>query len=325
MVGQRCGDAARVSALVFCYNHSAYVAGCLDSVVAAGGPGLEIVVIDDASTDGSVARINSWRAANPSVRLRLVVNPANFALPRNMNRAIAIAGGELLALVAADDRLLPHGIAARVEYMEAHPDLLGCFADCHVIDATGRRLFESGIEGLFRAAGMRKRWLTSPRLVARSVVFHWAVPGPVFMARRSALVALGGYDESVPFGEDWDMFLRLSARRGLGFVDRCVAEYRVHGASATFMRQRDIRASVAHVAAQRWADFKGLERIYLRLLARQARPRRGLARLAPGHLFRALLTRCLSLWAQADLAWHGSRRRTPWLAGVPPEAAGGEK
>lgn len=313
-----------VSVVVLCYNHEAFVSDCLDSVVAAGGADVEIVLVDDASTDGSLARIRSWRAANPGARFTLVAGAANRGLPRSLNEGIGVANGELVALVAADDRLLPRGISARVEYMEAHPDILGCFADCHVIDAAGRRLFESGIEGLFRAAGMRKRWLTSPGLVARSVVFHWAVPGPVFMARRSALIALGGYDESVPFGEDWDMFLRLAAQRALGFVDQCVAEYRVHGASATFLRQRDVRASLAHAATQRWASFEGLERVYLRLLAKQARPCRGLARLAPGHLFRAFLTRSLRLWGQMNLAWRSSPHGVSGAGSGTPESGLGK-
>src|SRR5205807_4555457 len=104
------------------------------------------------------------------------------------------------------------------------------------------RLSESGIEGLYAKAGMRKAALVNDELIAANVVRHWAVPGPVFLCRAEAFRVVGLYDESLRLCEDWDMYLRLSAAGKLGFLPKYVAQYRVHPQSLYSSRPAEVDA-----------------------------------------------------------------------------------
>lgn len=269
---------------VFVYNHAPFVGECLDSILTAGCAALEILVFDDASSDGSREAIEAWRAAHPSAPLRAFFRSVNLGLTKNLNAAVREASGEFIALLAADDRLLPDGLACRVEFLELNPRLLGCFADCHVVNRDGHRIYESGIEDFHADGRMKKRVLRHPRLVAPSVVRHWCVPGPVFMLRREAFATVGLYDETTPFGEDWDMYLRLAALGRLGFLDRYVADYRLHGGNAIFNRRAALAASIEVLLRRHVRGFHGLSRLFLAAEQRRYRARRK-GRLHPVNLW----------------------------------------
>lgn len=147
-----------------------------------------------------------------------------MGLCRSLNELVSMAQGEYIALLASDDFLLPGGIQARVDYLREHPDKLAVFADCIVIDNDNNLICKSGIEELHRG---RKKYLINDSLFGYELMFHWCVPGPVFMARRETYQIVGLYDETL-LVEDWDYYLRLVSRNALGFMDYSVAAYRLH-------------------------------------------------------------------------------------------------
>lgn len=303
-------SASTVTVAVLVFNQARFVAECLDSVAESAYPPLEILIVDDASTDTSVAKVQSWRNDHPQIPTRIIARPSNVGVPANLNAALRGAQGRYVALVAGDDRLLPGGIACRVRYLESNPDALACFADCRVINDRGETLFPSGIEGLYRSHGMRKRYLLSRKLVLPSVVRHWAVPGPVLMLRRGALDAVGAFDETIPFGEDRDIYLRLAAKGRLGFVDEVVAEYRVHDASALRVRTRQVASSEARVAARHARGLRGMNRLFLTAQAAKLRASaRG--RYDPANiLLKLALSSLRTLSALTlDLRWRAERLR----------------
>jgi glycosyltransferase involved in cell wall biosynthesis len=211
-----------VSVIVPAFNHALFVTDALDSIRDADYPNVEIVLIDDGSTDETWERVSEWRARNPAVTV-LADRQPNVGLTRTLNRLLALASGRYVTLLASDDRLVRGGLTSRVRFLEAHPDSKAVFGDCRVIDGSGFLLEEHGTGAGYSGARRRLR-----RDAAAEIVEHWAVPGPVLLYEREAILGLGGYDESL-IHEDWDLYLRLAARDEIRFLDEVVAEYRVHG------------------------------------------------------------------------------------------------
>jgi glycosyltransferase involved in cell wall biosynthesis len=297
-----------VSVMVLCYNHARYVSRCLDSIAATGWAPLELLVMDDASSDNSIDVIRGWSAANPDIPLRLVAHEANRGLTPTLNEACRSVCGQVLIPVSADDELAPDGIRVRVDYLTSHPTKLAVFADSMVIDSDGQVLHSSAIEGLFGRTGVRKRDLLDARLLPYALVFTWGVPGPVIALRSGFSEVIGPYDESLSV-EDWDLYLRLAAPGALGFVDEVVSRYRVHSANLSATADQVIGEHLAVTAAKNAHLYRGLLRARLRVLGWQAPRAPGAAPTTARRTASRVLTRLLR-WAylgrRAEL-----RRRSP--------------
>jgi glycosyltransferase involved in cell wall biosynthesis len=216
-----------VSILIPLYNHERFIFQCLDSIINDPYPSKEIIILNDGSTDNSVEAVQKWQIKNKDKLSGLfftLKTRENIGLCKTLNELVSMAQGEYVALLASDDFLLPGGIQARVDYLWEHPDKLAVFADCTVVDHEGNLTHKSGIEDLHRG---RKKYLINDSLCGYELVFHWCVPGPVFMARRETYQIVGLYDETL-LVEDWDYYLRLVSKNVLGFLDYPVAGYRLH-------------------------------------------------------------------------------------------------
>jgi glycosyltransferase involved in cell wall biosynthesis len=184
----------------------------------------------------------------------------NMGLCRTLNELVSMAQGEYIALLASDDFLLPGGIQARVDYLREHPDKLAVFADCIVVDNDNNLIYKSGIEELHRG---RKKYLINNSLCGYELVFHWCVPGPVFMARRETYQIVGLYDETL-LVEDWDYYLRLVSRNALGFMDYPVAGYRLHDTNMIKMLSKSDWISWPLDTITKNTDrLTGIKRLYL--------------------------------------------------------------
>ena len=217
------GAPAKVSVIVPAYNHESFVEEALDSVLHEGYPDLEIVIIDDGSTDGTWQRIQAWCNQHAGELPLVAERQENAGLTTTLNRLLGKATGKYAAMLTSDDRFLPGGIAPRVDYLESHTGILAVFADCRVIDVHGHVTLEHGIG--FGGRRVRRRLLHDP---AREIVEHWGVQGPVIVYERESILALGGYSEELRL-EDWDLYLRLAARGAIAYLDLMVSDYRWHG------------------------------------------------------------------------------------------------
>lgn len=213
----------KVSVIVPAHNHERYIEAALDSARDEGYPNLEIVLMDDGSTDGTWDRVGAWQERNAGLLTVQAMLQDNVGLTKTLNRLLHLASGEYVAMLASDDRLLPGGLGSRVDLLEARPDLIAVFADARVIDANGRVTSEHAVG--FGDPRARVRLLDDP---AREIVERWSVPGPVMVYRRDEVRAMGGYSEALTL-EDWDLYLRLASRNAIAYLDQVVAEYRWHG------------------------------------------------------------------------------------------------
>lgn len=264
-VDVRGGLSPRVSVLLPVYGGAAYVGGAVESVLAQTFPDFELLVLDDASPDESAAIAESF--GDP--RIRVVRNERNVGQVATLNRGLREARGEIVARLDQDDICLPRRLEAQVALLDAEPSIavVGTWVD--VVDAGGRVVdtLRTPLDGIVDAVFLTLR--------DRLPLAH-----PSVCLRRRLALAAGGYDETVRYCEDMDLWRRLLlAGHGLRVVREPLLRYLVH---------RDQQSS-RHAAEQRTNNEGALERF--------------LATVAPdsdARLLRLLFTRELELWQELD-------------------------
>lgn len=260
--GGRVVNEPLVSVLIPVYNHARYVGQCLDSLLNEGWSNLEVLVLDDGSSDDSYEVVRRWRENHSWAFSRFEsLQQSNQGLPRTLNRLIGMARGEYLTLLASDDYLLPGGIAARIRALEMHPHWLAAFGDCIVVDPQGIQLKNSGLTQI-HPKSVRLMALSCPELLPLELILRWSIPGPVLLLRAEAYKKLGLYDESLRV-EDRDFYLRLLAQRALGFVNFPVAAYRIHPFQTSGQQPKLQLEDLARSARKNISRFEGLNRYAL--------------------------------------------------------------
>lgn len=190
--------APRLSVLMPVRNGGDYVDAAIASMRRQTYGDLEIVVVDDRSTDGTPALLARHAAEDGRIR----VLPATGAgIVDALNQALAAARGDLVARMDADDVCEPDRLARQVAEMDSRPDLVLLGTGAVVIDARGRVGAVVAVE-------------TDPaRLVARLRVENPFLH-PTVVMRRQAVEAAGGYRRQFALAEDYDLWTRL-ARQGV--------------------------------------------------------------------------------------------------------------
>ncbi len=202
-----------VSIICTCYNHEEFVAEALRSVVAQDYPNVELIVIDNGSTDGSAACIARFVEQHPAVRF--IQNPANVGLNRAFNQGLALAGGRHIIDLSADDVLLPNRIARQTDRFE---QLTGAYA---VVFSNAAYIDEQGCQTATHYpldGNGRARIRVPSGDVFESVLASYFICTPTMMMRRDVLNELGGYDETLSY-EDFDFWVRSSRLYHYAYVD----------------------------------------------------------------------------------------------------------
>lgn len=252
-----------VSVLVPLYNHEHYIEECLDSIINDEYQNKELLVLDDGSTDNSAEVVRQWYVRNNNYfagRFEFI-SRENRGISKTLNELIAKAAGDFIAFVSSDDFLLPGGVLKRLEYLLSHPDKMVVVSDYKVVDEHSKVTHQSGVEELFDG---RRRYLANQKLLAREIVFHWSLAGPVYLSRRRFYEEFGGYNEAL-LVEDWDLCLRLVAADALGFVDFPCAAYRLHSSNVSRDPQSFARLdeSIIKTVDNNIERFSGLEKLFL--------------------------------------------------------------
>ena len=228
-----------VSVIVCAYNPGAYLIEAMQSLVAQTYRNIEILVIDDGSTDGSIADATS-RVIDERIR---VIRQDNGGRATALNRALAEARGEFYTTLDADDRCAPTRIERQVQWMLARPELACVFCGFDLILRKRRKA------PLFQARSVDE---------CRELIERFRMPGhdPTAMYRMS-MVPETRYDESLRIGAAFDYILRVGEQHPMMVMGECLYSYRVHDGAVT---KKD----------------PGVRLKYLKEIRRQAMIRRGL-------------------------------------------------
>jgi glycosyltransferase involved in cell wall biosynthesis len=205
-----------VTALITTYNSERTISEAIESCLAQTFRGFEIVVVDDGSTDGTRAVVESYGA---SVRY---IHQPNSGSASARNVGLRAATGKYVAFLDGDDVALPDRFSIQVSALESHPRAGCAYGNFYLMDAHGRSVRLRGGTSRYRS-GTVTRELAVRNFVAFSTI----------MARRDLLLGIGMFDESIRSSEDWDMLVRLSCRCDFLYVGQAVTKYRISPNSKT--------------------------------------------------------------------------------------------
>jgi glycosyltransferase involved in cell wall biosynthesis len=217
------GHRPTVSVVIPCYNGERFVRDAIDSVLGQTRTDLEVIVVDDGSTDDSPRMVEAL-LSDP--RVRLLRHGSNKGIAAARNTGIAAACGEYIAFLDQDDLWLSNKLQVQVPLLEDGPPDLGLvFSDAIVATEDGVRL------GLVHAGEMPRGLndFSRERLV-RSLFLHNFITLVTALVRKSSVEQLGGFDETIRGGaDDYEFCMRLVSRYRVMVTGEPLAVRRVHG------------------------------------------------------------------------------------------------
>ncbi len=211
-----------VSICIGAYNRKDYIRECVDSALAQTWSNKEVIVVDDASTDGTREILKTYRDS-----IRLILRDQNSGIcPITRNQAAQAARGEFIAFLDSDDLWYPEKLARQMKFMLEHPDVPLCHTLCNVINE------KSEVVGVRHGLGV----VPGTGMIFERLLEHCWVTISSVMVRRKLFEEVGWFNPDPPYGylgEDHEFFLRVSRRYAIGFVPEPLVGYRKAGQGIT--------------------------------------------------------------------------------------------
>ncbi|HEX5725428.1 MAG TPA: glycosyltransferase [Longimicrobiaceae bacterium] len=212
-----------VSIVLITHDRLAYLREAVASVLAQTLAAWELIVLDDGSTDGSA----EWVRSLADGRVRLEARPHRGRVAALRNEGVRLARGRWVAFLDSDDAWREDKLAAQVAAHRARPEVRWSYTGRTVVDAAGAVIPDARLAPFRPLAG----W------ISRELLVHEAkVSLPTVMAERALLEEAGGFDESLPYATDYDLWLRLAVRAECLVLPEPLTRIRVHPASFTHDR-----------------------------------------------------------------------------------------
>lgn len=180
----------KISVITAVYNNRATLADALDSALAQDHSDTELIIIDGASTDGTLAVIQRYAGS-----LTHVVSAPDRGIYDALNKGLGLATGEVVGFLHSDDRYADDRVLSRIDAALADPNIDACYGDlCYVRQEDTERVV---------------RFWRSGEYHRRRLAWGWMPPHPTFYARRAIYQRLGGFDLDYQIAADYDCLLRF--------------------------------------------------------------------------------------------------------------------
>jgi glycosyltransferase involved in cell wall biosynthesis len=208
-----------ISVIMPSYNHQRFIGEAMESVLGQSVGDLELIVVDDASADGSRGVIESYQARDG--RIRAFFHDTNQDIARTVNQAFAQAQGQFVAFLASDDVWAEDKLQRQLEVLWAQENLVVC-SNIMAIDAEGKSTGQDLLAKL-PLHGVVPGEQVFSRLLHGNFIY-----GQTMILKRRSLEGLR-YDEQLKYMNDWKFAIDLASRYDFYFMPECLAKYRVHG------------------------------------------------------------------------------------------------
>ena len=208
-------DVPLVSINVPTYNHENYLSECLDSLINQTYKNLEIIVVEDCSTDRTLEIAREYQLKYPEI-IKLLHNEENLGVCKTWLRGYRIAKGDYFATFAGDDIMLPEKIELQVKALEENPDCPLC--------VTNGYWFESETGKILKDYGSKKLKHTFRKMMRRQCVF-----APSTLARRSALPPSDIFEGLL--STEWIYFAEILKHGDSVYLPQPLVKYRITGNS----------------------------------------------------------------------------------------------
>jgi glycosyltransferase involved in cell wall biosynthesis len=226
-----------VTVVVPVYNLERYLKDAIRSIQQQAYPGpLEIIILDDGSSDNSFALAQQLSLSDTRIR---VFHQSNCGRAETRRRLLEMAGTELVGWLDADDLASPRWLQDQVSYLSAHPE-------CAAVGGQGYAMTSDG-----HAVGPMLHPLSGDEIDHRHICGH---PNSFFQScvtmRRSIAIKAGSYDPAFSYAEDYSLWLRMAEHGQLANVDQFHLYYRIHSGSANWTANTQQRMQGRAVLAQ---------------------------------------------------------------------------
>lgn len=212
-----------VSILLATYNSEDFIREALDSILSQTYRNLEIVLCDDASSDGTVSILKEYQKRDK--RIKIIENKKNLGISLNMNNGIKACNGKYIAILDGDDWAYPYRVEEQVNLMEENPKVVLCSGYMDICDEK------------LNVKTTRKYPLTNKE-IRKAIVRYNPISHPASMWRTSELKKTDLYSEKFPIARDYDLIVRISGFGEYRNIDKSLIKYRVREKSETGKRVR---------------------------------------------------------------------------------------
>ena len=208
-----------------------FIARAVESVLAQDYPSLEYIVVDGGSRDGTLELLRAY-----GDRVRTIVLEGT-SQAQALNAGFAVAGGEILAFLNADDAYLPGAVATAVAEMRAHPEAPFVYGEADHVDGAGNVIGAYPVEAY------------APEALARRCI----VCQPAAFFRAAAFAAAGGFDTTLNYALDYDLWIRLARAGTPRKFDARIALSCMHPANKTLGGRRAAYEETMRVMRRHYA------------------------------------------------------------------------
>ena len=217
------GTVPRVSIVIPSYNHERFVSRAIESALSQTYQDFELIITDDASTDGSVDVLSTYTRKDP--RVRLFLNRFNYETHAT-NHCIQQSSGEYIAVLSSDDEFFPTKLEKQVDFLDRHPEVAAVFTQVRIVDEQGRDFPEPShfYCTIFQQPNRsRYEWL-------RHFFFNGnCLCHPSVLIRRSVYDTLGLYNPLMGALDDLDMWVRVCLHHEIHILPSTLVNFRVNG------------------------------------------------------------------------------------------------
>ncbi|WP_025762271.1 glycosyltransferase [Dyadobacter tibetensis] len=239
-----------VSVILTCYNQAPYLEAAIASVLSQTYPYIELIIIENASTDQSLTIITTFLNKHPAIRF--IQNRENIGLCKAFNQGLSLAEGTYIIDFSGDDIMLPERVGQQVQFFSQQP------ADCGLI--YGNAIYidaHTEFCSMHFPIDSQGLSLDSPPSgrVYSDILHRYFIPAPTMMMRAETIRQLGGYDEDLIY-EDFDLWVRLSRDYTIIYQDTIHTLIRKHVTSLSqqvLLRKNEILKSTLTVCHKAYA------------------------------------------------------------------------
>jgi len=232
----------KICIIIAAYNAEKFLSKTIDGVLSQTFNDWHLVVVNDGSTDNTVAIVQNYILKDTRIRL---ISQFNQGCSTARNAGLASAGdAPYIIFLDSDDVWDPHALSTLYEYFERHPEHVGIYGSARYIDKHDNEIRPGQLE---RACRIRATYVNG-RVISLSadepmsfntlvVDSCMATPGVVLL-RHDAIKQSGNFDTTLGHAEDWDFFLRLSRLGTYKFLDEVILSYRMHDSNKSAQREK---------------------------------------------------------------------------------------
>jgi len=213
------------SIVIPAYNAAKHIQETVMSALASDSGSIELIVVDDGSTDATPEVLASIANMNPGVR---VIRTTNAGVSSARNTGLSLASAPFICFLDADDRLTPNALTHLRLTLGSNPHAAAAYGDLQYIDEKSKKYFVPKANSGGNDSQTGTQTVAIESLLQRNFI---DTPGAILF-RTAAVKKVGGFDQTLLYAEDWELYVRVACLGPFLHCGNTVMDYRLHSASA---------------------------------------------------------------------------------------------